>query len=348
MVVTAEVETLVMRTILASRADTCSTENASWRALMILNRLVSIALSRPGSWLLGCCALFLSLAVHAETVGVVVAGLGGSAEYAESFKVDSTVIAESLRSVAKGDQHITLLARDADRKRVLEAIEKQGALSADTFVLVLLGHGSVDARNWHFNLAGPDLTTEDLVSALAVVKASQQVIIVATSASGALLKILEQPGRVVITATKSGGELNAVHFPGWLAEAVSSGKADTDRNEILTVAEAFRYANQKTREYYEERKLLASEHARLSGDEAGSIVLARLGSLAVAGDDPVVARLLDERLVLESSFRELRARKNELPVEKYYQELEALLLSIATLQQSIDAATDWSDPDASS
>lgn len=311
MVVTVEVEAFVMRIFLAS-------------------------------------VLFFSIAANAETVGVVVAGLGGNPEYAESFEADSTVIAESLRSVAKEDQHVTLFAHDATREHVLEAIEKQASLSADTFVLVLLGHGSVDARSWRFNITGPDLTTEDLVSALATVKASQQVIIVASSASGALLKTLEQPGRIVITATKSGGELNAVHFPVWLTRALGSGKADTDRNEILTVAEAFRYASQKTREYYEEQNLMASEHARLSGDNAGSIVLARLGSLAAASDDPVVTKLLDERLVLETSFRQLRVRKNELPVEDYYQELEALLLSIATLQQSIDAATGWSDPDASS
>ncbi|MEE9321639.1 MAG: hypothetical protein V3U76_14420 [Granulosicoccus sp.] len=298
--------------------------------------------------LLGSCVLLLSMAANAETAAVVVAGLGGNPQYAESFEADSTLIAESLRSVAKEDQHITHFARDAARNHVLEAIESQGALTVDTFVLVLLGHGSVDARNWRFNLTGPDLTTEDLVSALATVNATRQVIIVAASASGALLKILEQPGRVVITATKSGGELNAVRFPGWLAEAMGSTKADTDRNEILTVAEAFRYANQKTREYYEERKLLASEHARLSGDDAGSITLVRLGSLAKASDDLAVAKLLDERLILEESFRQLRARKSELPIDDYYQQLETLLLSIATLQQSIDTATGWSDPDANS
>ena len=170
-------------------------------------------------------------------------------------------------------------------------------------------------------------------------------IVLADSASGAALDTLAQLGRVLVTATKSGGEINAVRFPGFLAQAMQSDVADYDRNEILTVAEAYRFAEARTREYYEQQKLLASEHSRMRGEQADNIAVALLGSLKDANDDPVVASLLDERLTLEQRFKALRARKTQMPVDEYYDELETLLLSIARLQQSIDETTGWSEND---
>jgi hypothetical protein len=73
-----------------------------------------------------------------------------------------------------------------------------------------------------------------------------------------------------------------------------------------------------------------------------------LGSLKEAQDDPVVAELLAERLLLEDAFKALKARKQEMPVGDYYAELEVLLLDIARMQKSIDAVTGWSETDAES
>ena len=232
-----------------------------------------------------------------------------------------------------------------ERESVLAAIERQAAREVDTFALVLIGHGSSDARGWKFNVTGPDVGTDDLVGALAGVRASRQLVVLGASASGALLETLAQPGRVVLTATKSAGELNAVRFPGFFADALGSGVADIDRNEILTVAEAFRYADARTREYYEEQNLLAAEHARLEGEAAASLAVARLGSLRLAGEDPEVAALLDTRLTLERDYRALLARKGEMAPDDYYAEFEALMLSIAGLQRAIDRESGWSEED---
>jgi len=65
-----------------------------------------------------------------------------------------------------------------------------------------------------------------------------------------------------------------------------------------------------------------------------------------ATDDPAVALLLDERLSLENSFKQLKETKASLPTADYYGQLEQLLLKIARLQQSIDSATGWSESDA--
>lgn len=312
--------------------------------------------------LLLLCAIFMftTPSASASTYSVVVTGLGGAPEYSDAFEASSESFVQALRSLDTNDLLTAQLDETATRQQILQAIEQmadrmqadidnaslQGTLSDPTFVLILTGHGNADSAGWRFNVAGPDLTTEDLVAALNVLPTSRQLIVLAASASGAVLDTLSQLGRVLVTATKSGGEINAVRFPTYLAQAFQDDVADYNRNEILTIAEAFRFADARTREYYEQQNLLASEHARIRGEESDEMAVALLGSLQNAKDDPAVVELLDERSVLENTFKSLIERKPDMLVEDYYNELEELLLSIATLQQTIDAATGWSDSDA--
>lgn len=284
---------------------------------------------------------------RADIRAVVVAGLGGEPEYADAFADQARRVGEALSTLSADSEAVVVLeAPDADT--FYEAVSEAAAAEVNLFALVLIGHGSSDSRQYRFNLPGPDPTTADLVTALVDVRAAQQLVLVGTSSSGALLDTLEQPGRVLVTATRSGAENNLVRFPRFFAEALASGAGDYDRNEILTLAEAWRYTTTAVREYYESEALLESEHAELRGDGGERIALARLGSLAEATSNPLVAKLLDQRLELETAFAVLTARKSSMERVTYYEELEALLLRIARLQLVIDEATGWSESDAES
>lgn len=312
--------------------------------------LVSGLASRSASGLasLMLCTLALtSFNAAAATRAIVIAGLGGNVEYNQAFDEQTGIAAEALQTITASGEHVVYLqAGDASRESVLDTIDalvqevgqlKETDDAIDTFVLVMMGHGNVNRDGWKFNLSGPDLSTSDLVGALAPLEVARQVIVASTSASGALLQALSQPGRTVITATKNGGELNAVRFTEYFTQALASDAADVDRNELLSVEEAFIFANNLTVRYYEEQKLLASEHARLEGGDATSVTLAALGALRDAQDNPAVASLLDERAILESSFYEVKARKSSMADADYYAELEAVLIDIANLQQKIDS-----------
>lgn len=302
---------------------------------MITGRMLSVLC-------LAVCALLAHTVALAKTTGLVVTGIGGNEEYTEQFQEQGQIVVDALRSVSDTNDDVVLLqAGSATRDAILEHIDNLASLQGETFFLILLGHGTVDAESWRFNLPGRDLTTDDLVAALTNIEAANQLVLLATSASGAVLDILSQPGRYVVTATKSAGEINAVRFPEYLAKAMESGVADTDRNEILTLAEVYRYTNEKTQAYYEEQKLLASEHARITGDNPERLAMARLGSLKTASDDPIVAKLLDKRLLLEDEFLALKASKPDMETAAFYEALEPLLVSIARLQLEIDAATGW-------
>ncbi|MFK8079316.1 MAG: hypothetical protein AB8B97_03450 [Granulosicoccus sp.] len=311
--------------------------------------------------LLAVFMMLFSLPAMAKTYGVVVSGLGGTPDYQEAFDEASRHFNAGLLSLENDPSLIRLLDEKVTRESILAAIDEQAAriqrdmdsssgevFSEPVFVLMLTGHGNADSDGWLFNVAGPDLSSSDLIAALNGVPTARQLVVLAASASGAALDSLSQLGRVLVTATKSGGEINAIRFHKFLADAMQSDSADYDRNEILTIAEAYRFAESRTIEYFEQQNLLASEHSRLRGEDADDIAVALLGSLRDAKDDPIVAGLLDQRLVLEQTFKALRLQKENMPVEDYYNELETLLLSIARLQQSIDKATGWSDGDANS
>jgi hypothetical protein len=312
------------------------------------NRQVSKSCSRVAACaalvfvVLGCIAT-----VQADIRAVVVAGLGGDPEYTQAFAEQARQIGKAFTTLSDDDQAVVVL-HEPSAARFLDAISDAAAHESDLFALVMIGHGSSDSRGYRFNLPGKDPTTSDLVAALSEVRATRQMVLVGTSSSGAVLDALAEPGRVLVSATRSGAENNLVRFPRFFAEAFEGGAADYDRNEILTLAEAWRYTTTAVREYYESESLLMSENAELRGDGSQLIALARLGSLALVTGDPEVSRLLDQRLELETAFALLTARKGTMSRATYYDELETLLLKIARLQIVIDDATGWSESDAGS
>src|SRR4029077_3988201 len=125
----------------------------------------------------------------------------------------------------------------------------------DSFVLVLIGHGTFDELNYKFNLPVPDISASELAGLLDKIPA-KQVVVNATSASGGSLTVLQKPKRVVITATKAGTEENAPVFARFFIESLRDPTADTDKNQAISVLEAFRYAEEKTGKYFETQKRL--------------------------------------------------------------------------------------------
>src|SRR5260370_8444147 len=84
-----------------------------------------------------------------------------------------------------------------------------------------------------------------------------------TGASGGSRAAIEKPNRAVITATKSGSEKNATVFARYWVEALRDSSADTDKNESISALEAFLYAEQKTSQFFESQKRIATEHPTL-------------------------------------------------------------------------------------
>jgi hypothetical protein len=280
-----------------------------------------------------------ALPASAATYTFVVAGLGGEPAYEQKFREQATAVASAAEKAAGSTTNVISLTGDAARADAVRREIKTLASRMNTndlVVVVLIGHGSYDGENYRFNLPGPDLTDTELARLFDELPARDQLIINATSASGAVAERWQKAKRVVITATKSGGERTATRFAQYWAEAVASDAADTNKDQIVTAAEAYAFATNKVEAAFKTETSMATEHARMEGDNAARFTLARLGTAALAPDNPEVAALLTQRGAIEQDLNRVKEQKAALPDTQYYDQLEEVLVRLALLQREID------------
>lgn len=279
-----------------------------------------------------------ALPAQAESYYVIVGGLGGQPEYAESFAESTADIAEAARRSVLDESTVVSLSGEAATREALEA--ELGRLAdelteADDLTVVLVGHGSHDGEHYKLNLPGPDITGAELGTLLAAVPAGSQLVVNATSASGAILEDWTAEDRVLVTATRSGAERNAVRFHEHFAAALSSGDADLDKDGVIDAREAFEFASRRVADSYESEGALATEHPQLKGDNAGAFSVARLEEQQA--ETPEIESLLAELDALEGEIASLRARRDEFESDEYLAQLQDLLVELSLVQERIDA-----------
>ncbi len=297
--------------------------------------------------------LAAGLSAQAATFYVTLSGLGGETDYDQRFKMWADDIDSSLKKAGGDATVITMVAPTRDQIRARFAEIDRQAKPNDALVLMLIGHGSYDGVEYKFNIPGPDLTGAELAALLDHVPATRQLVVNMTSSSGGSITFLRKPTRVVITATKTGTEKNATVFARYWAEALRDPAADADKNESVSALEAFHFAQQKTTDFFESQKRLATEHSVLEdtgkgegervpsaengeGRLAATFAVVRLGSNAAAAKDPAKRELLDKKEQLEQAIDQLKYNKAALPEAQYKTQLTQLLLELAKVQEAID------------
>ena len=285
---------------------------------------------------------------------LIVAGIGGEKAYRDAFHETALAMASAATDrFGLPDSSVIVLAEDPSRApkvirgrstreeiaRALHGISTR-ARPDDQLVIMLIGHGGSGDDGPRFNLPGPDLTAADLAAALAPFKGRPIAIVNAASASGGFVEALAAPGRIVITATKSGYERNATSFAKHFVAAYAGDGADADRNERVSLLEAFTYAAREVARAYEADNRLLTEHARFAGDSAFARRFFLSPGSATRGtpQDPGLTALHAQRDSLERRLDALRGRKAAMDQGAYERELESLLLEVARNGQAIRAA----------
>lgn len=275
----------------------------------------------------------------AATYSLIVSGLGGEPEYEKRFREQGATLAQAAQKLTgDGSKTIALSGndakRDAIRRELRDLAEK--TTKDDEVIITLIGHGSFDGEDYRFNIPGPDITAAEL-GTLFNHLAARTLIVNATSASGAVIERWQSSNRLVVTATKSGGEITATRFADHWVQALSSADADVNKDDIVTVTEAFDYTTRKVAESFKADAVLATEHARLEGANAGGFQVARFGTAARVTLDPELNEMFAQRVRIERDLDAVKERKTSLDAAAYYDELEAVLVKLALLQQEIDA-----------
>jgi hypothetical protein len=302
---------------------------------------------------LAALLLLAALCAPATTFYVTIAGKGGEPDYDQRFKMWAEDIDGSLKK-AGGDTNVaTMQAATREQIRTRFAELAKTAKPADALVLMLIGHGTYDGVEYKFNTPGADLSGAELAGLLDRVPATRQLVVNMTSSSGGSIEFLRKPGRVVVTATKTGTEKNATIFARFWAEALRDPEADTDKNEAVSALEAFTFAQRKTSEAFETQKRLATEHSVLEdtgkgegektpnaengvGKLAAAFPLVRLGANAAAARDPNKRPMIARKEELEQAIDKLKYEKAAMPAAEYKKQLTALLLQLAKVQEALE------------
>jgi hypothetical protein len=315
-----------------------------------------------------------SQSLEGDAYLLVVTGLGGTEDNRSSFhEWADTLISSAESSMGVSSDRIIYLAEDPqidperiDARSTSENVENalrrlaEQAAPTDRIVIVLIGHGSYRNGESRINLPGPDLTADRLAGLLDLFPAQAIAVVNTTSASGDFVAALSAPNRVIITATRDGHQNNSTVFAHYFVEAYSGDAADLDKDERVSLLEAYEYAIREVQRFYENEGRLLTETALLDDDGDGEGVHSpdpsvsdgqlsrrfflasssspgggRANSGAATPEDPELRPLLEQKRALEERIEELRRIKDSMNPETYMTELEALLVELALTERRI-------------
>lgn len=311
------------------------------------------------------CPLFSAEKKEPESL-LVVTGASGADEYGKIFadcrsmlerKIDARTV--EVRYVGTDDDKDR-----TDRDRIIQYLSGETKDSPFPLWLVFIGHGTFDGKKARFNLRGPDLTAAELDQWLKPFK--RPVVVVNLSSSSApFINRLSGPGRVVVTATKSGFEYNFCRFGQYFLQAITGTEADLNKDDQTSLFEAFILASSRVEEFYKQESRLATETALIddNGDGLGTTAdhfqglkpareakgdakldgaLARRIHLVKSGtEERMSPEIRAERDALEAQIQALRdARDTFKDEDAYYGRLESLLVKMARLYKALDTHSD--------
>lgn len=311
------------------------------------------------AWL---CVSAGALASQDAPTVLIVVGAPGEEKYGSPFAQWAEVWRQTASKSGAKELVIGLdpAGETHDIDRLKRALSDEPKEAAQELWLVLIGHGTFDGKQAKFNLRGPDFTAAEFAAWLRPFKRPVAVINCA-SASGPFINELSGPGRVIVTATRSGYEQNYARFGEYIAEALKSPSADLDKDNQVSLLEAFLLAAHRVNEFYAAEGRLATEHALIddNGDGRGTPADwfrgVRVVKKAAEGGSPDGARAHQWHLIrsdeeqllspelrakrdqLELSLVRLREQKTSLTPDAYLRKLEELMLQLARIYEQTEA-----------
>lgn len=294
---------------------------------------------------------------------LVAVGAEGSDEYGSMFRTWAERWKTAAASAHAKVRLIGLDDQPADKPTLSRLLTEWSAIeSAEPLWIVFIGHGTFDGRTAQFNLRGPDISAVETAELLQHSR-RPLALISCTSCSAPFINTMSGPDRVIVTATKDGGQFQLSRFGDAMSEAIAGMEADLDRDGQVSLLEAWAFAVRRTNEFYQSRGQLATEHALLddNADKRGSRLSAFDGvqlktDAAVSDPDGRLARRWhlvrsreERRLTpdqrqrrnqLEIQLEELQQQRDSYTESDYLDQLEAVLVPLARLYAETDASSE--------
>lgn len=322
------------------------------------------------------CGLFQTTpqarAQMSERYALIIGGAGGQKEFTEKYFEQTSRLYDLLlnklgykrkniaylfEAVSYDSLRIDAVCTAANIRATMRRLGRS-MQAQDQLFIFMTGHGTFDGDWGRFNLVGRDLRDIDYAQLLANLPIKRIVVVNTSSASGPFIRKLSGEQRVIITATKSGRQHYETNFADFFLDALASRQADLDKDNRVSLLEAFKYARSSQDKWFEENRRLRAEHPLLddNGDGEGSqdfedskdgLLAGRVYLAAVPEEvqetleniDSGVAspqdKLLLEKLKLQQEIEDLRARKSQLGEGEYKKQSQELLIRLAIVSREI-------------
>lgn len=157
----------------------------------------------------------------------------------------------------------TTSARDQILDTVTSLVQRVGP--TDRVLFYYIGQANIVNEMLRLNLPGPDLTHEELATALAPVNAGQFVIVLDCPGAGLATSVLTGPGRIFIAAARS-DQPHSTHFSSYFVPALGNPSGDYDNDGRTSLLESFQMAAEGIDARYREQDLLKGETPLLEDD----------------------------------------------------------------------------------
>jgi hypothetical protein len=312
-----------------------------------------------------CVFALLQPVAAQQTHLLVVTGVSGDPEYSKRFHEWAVKLIDAVGKNGVTRDNVIYLSEKpelaanlqppapnrstSDNVRAAFNTLREKTKPGDAVMIVLIGHGSGEGGDPRFNLPGPDLTIKDYDQLLAGLEGRKVALVNTASASGGFIEPLTARGRTVIAATRSGMERNETIFPRFFIDAYAGPGSDTDKDNQVSLLEAYTYAVKEVDRWYKEQNRLVTEHAVLDDDGDGkgtaqpdgrsgdgrfaAAFTMKAGPAATAS--PELRALYEEKRQLEEKIEALRALKPKMEAAAYEKELEKLLIDLSLKNQQI-------------
>jgi hypothetical protein len=299
-----------------------------------------------------------AFAQSGQRFALLVEGAPGDQPHAELQRRLLTSLETKFRDDYKIDKdHLIVLASTPEAgEGKSTAIEVKAALAKmtsqvkplDTLFVLLLGHGSWDGTDAKFNLVGPDLTANEWASLLAPTT-GKIIFVNTTPSSSPFMKALAGDKRVIITATDQPAQKFDTVFADAFVQALSAPSADLDKDNRISMWEAFAFASRSVRLSYEQKQLMQPEHAALDDDGDGTGRQATgegkdgtLASLTFMDNvvasrpaDPELQQMVQKQEQLVMQLDALKKKKPQMKPDEYQTAWEALIVDLATVSREV-------------
>jgi hypothetical protein len=192
-----------------------------------------------------------------QRYALIVSGAAGGAEYAAQYDRWTAQLSKTLVETLKFDPALVRVLSDttrsidsatADNVRRLIASVAARMTRDDVLFVFLIGHGTFDGTDAKFNLVGPDLDSIEWSTLLKAIP-GRVVLVNTSSASFPFLERLSGPRRIVITATDSPAQRYDTVFAEYFIRALTDPAADLDKNDRVSIWEAFAAASAAVRRH---------------------------------------------------------------------------------------------------